>query len=182
MKYLKLIVLLNVFCIGFISCVSNQKVCEKYPRYKYYLYDSFDSSDIDITKIGLLDTMNRSLGSVLEVFSPIPGNYKVLRYLSYDYQLITIDITDSVNYVMILKVDSTNTVKDGYIVYPQLSEGLPSCNLLKVSKNTRLTSEIKVKKMKFKHVPCDCEDQALMESLNNRKKYGIVFSTSVKQK
>lgn len=118
------------------------------PQYEYYLYDSFENADINYNKIDSIDSFPGGKESMMNVFSPCPGSYRVVRYMSHDYGFIH-ESTDSLNGMIILSVDTNNIIVDGFLVLLHLGEYPFSEFMMRTNKHIKLKSKMDISDLEF---------------------------------
>ena len=157
------------------SCALTKKVPSYPPRYDYYSYDSYDNADFDYGRIYAIDSVDGGKSSMLDVFTPTKGDYKVVRYISYDYGPTFDDYSDSINFLLVLKLDLEGYVLDGFLCYLQTSDYPFSSFLLRTNKRIKVKDGISVKKLEFdcyrNSISDDCRD---IDFLQRRMNLGII--------
>ncbi|MCQ2210397.1 MAG: hypothetical protein MJZ34_08905 [Paludibacteraceae bacterium] len=167
--------------ISLLSCSSSERL------YHYYLLDERESSDIDYNAIQNIDSLtNYHKDTILAVFEPVHGEYKVVRFLSEDYVHCAADYWDNIRKIVVLKIDEKNNVVDGFQSNDFMYESVPlSQTLLRISNhNVKYRKRMKIKHFKFDYWSldvdtdeCECKyDQDLLEDVitQNRTK-GIIY-------
>ena len=87
---------------------------------------------------------------MLDVFSPFEGEYRFFRFMSHDYgYLVDDELIDSLNGLVVLKVDSNDIILDGYCILLQQPEWPSSEYILRTNKHIKLKSDIQIDDLDF---------------------------------
>ena len=134
--------------MSLLSCSSSKEFVMQ--EYKYFYYDDYEKADIDYDKIERIDSFPGGKSSMLDVFSPCEGEYRVFRFMSPDYgYLVDDELIDSLNGLVVLKVDSNDIILDGYCILLQQPEWPSSEYILRTNKHIKLKSDIQIDDLDF---------------------------------
>ena len=112
----------------FFSCI---RYDEK--NLPYYLYSVTQKSDINYNMISKIDSFPIGKAKLKNEFYPIPGDYTVARFLSFSYGQGK-EASFEINNVLILKIDETQRIVDGFLYCLQWAEVPVSKALLNITK------------------------------------------------
>ncbi len=138
------IAILLIFLLA--SCSSFDENC-----LPYHLYTVNQKADLNYAMIDRINTLPAGKVKLRNEFRPIKGNYTVARFISFGYDVVSSDYYSETNNIIILKIDSTNTIVDGYQYYLQRDELPLKISLYRISaKGVKAERNLNIKKLKFK--------------------------------
>ena len=140
-------VLILFFSIHNLICFSQQ-----YIEPEYNLLDSFENSDLNYSSIDSINSITGGITMLDSVFNVVKGKYTVYRFMTYDRGILFDGYESDFNNLIILKVDSTGIIVDGYKYFLQNPEMPSTCFLYKLTKKKRKKEKLKIKKLKFKRI------------------------------
>lgn len=162
---------ISVFLIFFLGSCS---ICsEKYDR--YYLYTVSKHSDINYPMLSRIDSLPAGIVKLKNEFRPVPGNYTIVRFLSFSYGLRYEHFNSELNNVVVLKLDSMYRIVDGYFYFLQNGEAPCSVRFYKMA-NHQLSAhgKISLKRFRFEHPTTDI-DSADIDYFKFKYKGFLVF-------
>ena len=123
-----------------------------YVEPEYNLLDKFENADLNYLAIDSINLIDKGISMLETVFKVVPGNYTVYRFMTSDRGIIFDEYVSDMNNLIILKVDSSNHIIDGYQYFLQNPEMPSSCKLYKLTKKLKIKSKIKINEFKFKKI------------------------------
>ena len=136
--------------------------------YSFYLYDKYENSDFNTNNFQLIDSLdyNENISDILKVFSPVKGNYDVYRFMTHDYGFIDEMSKDSINLLLVTKVDVNGNIIES-ILYDLRNSPHPFSKYIRHSyKNLKLRNKMFISDFGFTML----DDQMIEKSMIYLKK------------
>jgi hypothetical protein len=135
-----------------LSILSLSSRSQNHTPPEYRLLDSFEHADLNYNQIDSINSIGGGIAMLDSVFNVVPGKYTIYRFMTYDRGILFDDFESDINELIILKVNSTGRIVDGYYYLLQTPEMPLSCFLYKITQKRRKKDVIKIDSLKFKRV------------------------------
>ncbi len=127
-------------------------ISQSYKEPEYKFLDKFENADLNYNSIDSINFKTKGLLMLDSVFNVVKGSYTIYRFMTYDRGILFDDHESDFNNLIILKVDSTNRIIDGFQYFLQNPQMPSTCFLYRICKKMYLRQKIKISKLKFKRV------------------------------